>query len=392
MVDFQEDIHEIVVVEQIAADAGALGHPVQPDAFLCIVDAVVFNQGVDAGMQLDSGHLRAPEVAVGVDVIDVVARDLAKGGAEAPGHAGLPAAVNGVVPYQMRSNGGSGPACLQHVLHHVVVMYRTVDLAVLKPEVVARGPVLAQGNAHTFAVRYGIVFDDPAFAPVGADDPGLLCRGRGPLGSRLREAKALDGDEVDAGPLRIDTGGADIDLYGLLVGIDMAEITGDQGGVGADLTAPAVWTVWTRPFPQRFSVEVDLPGMHLVSSGEKPVSKYQVQVRVVCAKEAVGYACFPYPSALFPVSDDLGALDLHFLPGRGPIGDAQRGGRSAVVRHDKFPVDAGMHGDDVSRNGQTRRPGDGQEWFFPAALVSVVSGLGHMVFGSSGTGPGQQDQ
>ena len=43
-----------------------------------------------------------------------------------------------------------------------------------------------------------IVFDDPAFAPMGADDPDLLRRWRSPRRRRLAQNEPAHRDVVDA--------------------------------------------------------------------------------------------------------------------------------------------------------------------------------------------------
>ena len=58
--------------------------------------------------------------------------------------------------------------------------------------------VFAERDARTARVADHIVFDDPAFAPMGADQADLFGRGRSPGSGRMAHGEAAHGDIVDA--------------------------------------------------------------------------------------------------------------------------------------------------------------------------------------------------
>lgn len=152
MVNFQEHIHKIIVIEQVPPDARALGHPVQPDAFLGIMDAVAGDQRIDTGVEFNAGHFSAPEIAVSVDIINVVAADLTEGRTKAAHYPSLPATEYDIIFNQVGSDGGFGPAGGKHFLHDIIVVHRAIDGAVFKPDVVSGGAVFPQGDPYTFTV------------------------------------------------------------------------------------------------------------------------------------------------------------------------------------------------------------------------------------------------
>ena len=69
----------------------------------------------------------------------------------------------------------------ERALDHFVVVGGAVLARVVVPDVVAGRAVLAEGDAGAFRVADHVVLDDPAFAPVGADEADLLGGGGGPL-------------------------------------------------------------------------------------------------------------------------------------------------------------------------------------------------------------------
>ena len=137
MVHLDEEVVGGVVVEQVAGDARALRHPVHPQAAAGVVDAVVPDQHVDGGVELDAAHLRAGELPLGPDVVDVVVRDLAEDRAEAAGDAGLLAVEDGVVPDDVGADLLARPADLQRAHDHLVVVGGAVLGGIVDPDVVA---------------------------------------------------------------------------------------------------------------------------------------------------------------------------------------------------------------------------------------------------------------
>ena len=82
------------VVEQVLGDAGALGLPIQPDAAGAVVDVVAAENHVDGGVHLNAANLRAREVLLVVDVVDVVVLDDGEHAAQVAHNAGLAAVVD----------------------------------------------------------------------------------------------------------------------------------------------------------------------------------------------------------------------------------------------------------------------------------------------------------
>src|SRR5664280_3818300 len=69
---------------------------------------------------------------------------------------------------------------------------------IVGPDIVAGLAILAQADARAFGVADDVVLDDPALAPVGADESDLL-GGRGrPLGSGLAHVKTAHRNIVAA--------------------------------------------------------------------------------------------------------------------------------------------------------------------------------------------------
>ena len=74
------------------------------------MDAVVFEHDVDGRIEFDATHLRAGELALGPDVVDVIAGDLAEDGTQAAANSGLLTIVDGVVADDMGTDVFTGPA------------------------------------------------------------------------------------------------------------------------------------------------------------------------------------------------------------------------------------------------------------------------------------------
>ncbi len=98
--------------------------------------------------------------------------------------------------------------------------------------------VFPQCDPRTSRVADHVVLDDPAFAPVGADQTDLLGCGRRPGGGRVLHRKPAHGDVVDARLFRIEHRPAHIDLHQLLIGIDPLELRPDRGVLLVHLAEP----------------------------------------------------------------------------------------------------------------------------------------------------------
>ena len=98
--------------------------------------------------------------------------------------------------------------------------------------------VFSQRDARTDRVADHVVLDDPAFAPMRADQADLLGRGRRPGRGRVPQREAAHGDVVHARLFRIEHRPADVDLHQLLVGIDALELRPDRGVLLVHLAEP----------------------------------------------------------------------------------------------------------------------------------------------------------
>jgi hypothetical protein len=179
---------------------------------------------VNGGVELDAGHLGAGEEAADVDVVDRVAGDGAERGAEAADDARLLAVRDGVVADDMVADVLLGSSRSQGALDGLDVALGGVGRGV-----VILVAVFAQGDAGADRVADHVVLDDPALAPMGADQADLLGRGRRPGGGGVAHREAAHGDVVDARLFRVEHGAADVDLDQLLVRVDARELRPDGG-------------------------------------------------------------------------------------------------------------------------------------------------------------------
>src|ERR1035441_5767261 len=146
----------------------------------------------------------AGELPLGPDVVDVVVRDLAEHGTETSHNPGLLTVEDDVVAYGVGPDLFSRPAGFERTHNDFVVMRGAILPRIVDPDIVAGLAVLAQADAHAFGVADDVVLDDPALAPVGADESDLL-GGRGrPLGSGLAHVKTAHRNIVAARLVRVE--------------------------------------------------------------------------------------------------------------------------------------------------------------------------------------------
>ena len=98
--------------------------------------------------------------------------------------------------------------------------------------------VFAQRDARAARVADLIVLDDPALAPMRADQADLLGGGRRPGRGRVAQDEAAHGEVVDAGLFRVEDRATHIDLHQLLVGINALELRPDRRVVLVHLAEP----------------------------------------------------------------------------------------------------------------------------------------------------------
>ena len=130
VIDFEHHILA-VVVQEIASDASALAHPIQPDATPvgAIVDMVVPNHHIHSAMHLDARRFASPVVVVFSDIMDFISFDGRENASHTPNESRLTAVVDVVVPNDMMPHGLARPTRLQREFNrcaHVVLVVHLV--------------------------------------------------------------------------------------------------------------------------------------------------------------------------------------------------------------------------------------------------------------------------
>ena len=155
------------------------------------IDVVAADLRVDGGMDLDAGHLGAREQPPHVDVVNIVAGDLAEDRAQAADDARLLAMRDMVVAHDVVADVVLGPAVFQGPLDGLDVAFGRVLRGVVP--LVA---VLAERDADASRIADVVVLDDPAFAPVRADQADLFGGGRGPGRGGVHHREAAHGEVI----------------------------------------------------------------------------------------------------------------------------------------------------------------------------------------------------
>ena len=380
----------VVVVEEVATDAGALSLPVEPDAHGGVVDVVAADRHVDGGVQLDARDLRARQLLHVVDVVDVVVLDRGEHAAHAADDAGLLAVVDVAAADDVVADALLGPAVVLAAADRVALHLRgALDMARREVVVVLGVEVLAERDAAALAVGDLAVLDDPALGPVGADHAVLIGGGGRPGGGGLLDIKAADRDVVHAGFGGQEAVAADVDLHLLGVGIIALEVGVDHGLVAVLLGVPLIGRELSLPgVGIGLGLDAGLEALHLVElavveidragvaheGAEVPVALDERGVGVIAAEGAVAHAVFPHAALeLLPALGVLRAGDDRAEGLLAAVGDARVlfSGEAGI---DILPVDAGGHDDLVSGAGDLRGVVDVPEGAFFAA-VSVLRRL-----------------
>jgi len=173
VIDFGEQV-PIVVVEQVGTDARALGHPIEPDADVAAIDVIVGDLGINGGMELDAGHLRAGEQSPRMDVVNRVSGDGAEGGAETADDAGLLALVDVVVADKVMPDRVSVPAILEGAIDRAEVSFHRLLVVVHVAVFPSEMPVQTEWLISLFSMiqlcsnaRRSARFARPWEAPTG---------------------------------------------------------------------------------------------------------------------------------------------------------------------------------------------------------------------------------
>ena len=159
-----------------------------------------------------------------MDVVDRVAGDRAENGAQAPHDARLFAVRNVVVADNVMADRILIPTVLERALDGLDVALGRVGRRVVPPVA-----VFPQRDAGADRVADYVVLDDPALAPVGADQADLLRGGRSPRGRGVAHGETAHGDVVSPRLIRIEDRAPDIDFHLLFVGIDPRELRPEGG-------------------------------------------------------------------------------------------------------------------------------------------------------------------
>ena len=221
-----------VVVEQVGADPGALGLPVQPDTPDAVVEMVVADDYVDGGVELDAADFGTGQIPLVVDVVDVVVLNHGEHAAQVAHDAGLAAVVDVAAPDGVGADGLLAPAVDLGDEGAVPLGLGAVLVLIVEPlVVVALLQILAQGDAGALGVGDLAVLNHPALGPVGADHAVLQGGGGCPLGGGLGHHKACQGDVVHMLLLRVEAVGADGDFHVLFVGVLALEVGINQGAL-----------------------------------------------------------------------------------------------------------------------------------------------------------------
>ena len=229
--------------------------------------------------------------------------------------------------------------------------------------VVPRVAIFAQRDAGTDGVADHIVLDDPALAPVRADQADLFRGGRRPGCCRLTQNKAADGDEINAGLLWIKHRLAHVDFNQALVWVGSPELRPDRRRVSVHLGEPVPrWgavlqnLIACRSLSEPFVIEIDRAGMMNTPLGIEPIAVNYIAVWVEVAEKAVGKSNGPHIAFNgLPALDHFRSADLHTLAGRGLINNAICVGSTAARRCYALAVDSCVHGNDVTGYCNCRR-------------------------------------
>ena len=157
-------VRYMIVVQEVAGNAGTLRLPVAPDAHGAMMDVVATESHVDGGVKLDAGDLGSAELLHVVDVVDMVVLNGAEDTAHAADDAGLLAVVDvAAADYVVADILLEPPVILAAADGVTLHLGGTLDILGGKEMVILGVEILAERDAAALTVGYLAILDDPAF-------------------------------------------------------------------------------------------------------------------------------------------------------------------------------------------------------------------------------------
>ena len=163
----------VIIREYIAADPCPLGLPVQPNSQRAVMDVVMVDLGIHRTVKFYAGDLMPVKLMLHGNIVDLIAVDLAKGTAHVPHNCILSAIVDHIVPNNMRSDLLLIPSCTDPTEHrfHLILIARC--FSGFGKFVISCGDFLSQAYRTAFGMVNMVVLNDPALAPMAAQQPQL---------------------------------------------------------------------------------------------------------------------------------------------------------------------------------------------------------------------------
>ena len=166
------------------------------------MEMIVANLRVNGSVQFDTGDFMTEEFMALTDVVDGIVLDNRINASQMTDHTILPAIVQSVVAYYMRPNRSHVPSVVPRPEHS----FQLGLIPWLAPPsscfVISSGVFLSQANGTASSIVDIVVFDDPAFCPVRANQTNLITSRRGPRTSRAEQPRAGVPQDHDPGTIR----------------------------------------------------------------------------------------------------------------------------------------------------------------------------------------------
>ncbi len=183
---------------------------------------VVADDAVDGCVELDTRNFSPAEGPPLIDIVNHVSRNRAKNGTEAADDPRLFAVGDVVVADEVATDRLFGPTLLHGPLDGIVV-----GISRIFSRYIFRIVVFPKSDPGADGIADRVVFDDPAFRPMRADQADLLGGGRRPGCCSMLEGKSAQGNVVQTRLFRVEDRLPRIDFSQFLVGIDPLELRPD---------------------------------------------------------------------------------------------------------------------------------------------------------------------